>query len=62
MELTPSVIAGVDQPCASIDAALNELRRLQSTDIRELSAALTRTGAPAVPAWTPPVSPACGTR
>jgi hypothetical protein len=62
MELTPSVIAGVDQPCASIDTALDELRRLQSTVVRELSTALTRAGQAAVPAWTPPVSPACGTR
>jgi hypothetical protein len=54
MELTPSVIAGVDQPCASIDTALGELRRLQSTIIGDLRAAL--------PAWTPPTSPACGSK
>jgi len=60
MELTPSVIAGVDQPCASIDAALDELRRLQATSLGELRAALARAGQPALPTWTPPPSPACG--
>ena len=48
MELTPSVIAGVDVPCAAIDKAIAELRRLQGT---------VATG---VPAWTPPAAPACG--
>ena len=45
---TPSVVAGVDGPCASIDAALAGLRKLQ--------AGLD----PALPKWTPPPAPACG--
>jgi hypothetical protein len=45
---TPSVIAGVDAPCAAIDKALDTLRKLDTSI------------AGGVPAWTPPVAPACG--
>ena len=45
---TPSVIAGVDGPCASIDRAFETLRGLQPK-LAELS----------LPAWTPPAS-GCG--
>jgi photosystem II stability/assembly factor-like uncharacterized protein len=45
---TPSVIAGVDTPCASIDKGLAALRAL---DVSALSD---------VPRWTPPAAPACG--
>ena len=49
-EPTPSVVAGVDGPCAAIDKALGEIRSLQPK-IAELS----------LPAWTPPAD-ACGER
>jgi len=45
---TPSVIAGVDGPCAAIDTALDGLRKLQAT----MDASL--------PRWNPPAAPACG--
>ena len=48
MEPTPSIVAGVDGPCAAIDAALDGLRKLQAG----FDAAL--------PKWTPPAAPACG--
>jgi photosystem II stability/assembly factor-like uncharacterized protein len=56
---TASVIAGVDGPCHAIDAALDGLRRLETTTVVELSAMLTRAGLMALPAWTPPAGPAC---
>ena len=59
-EPTPSVIAGVDGPCQAIDAALDELRRLQSTSVAELNSALARAKHAPLPAWSPPVAPACG--
>jgi hypothetical protein len=52
MEPTPSVVAGVDVPCASIDKALDELRRLQSSASAQANAGL--------PPWTAPTAPACG--
>jgi hypothetical protein len=44
---TPSVVGGVDAPCAAIDNALATLRTLDTsmTD---------------VPTWAPPPAPACG--
>jgi hypothetical protein len=57
---TASVIAGVDGPCRAIDASLDSLRRLQATNIAELNALLARAGLAALPAWTPPATPACG--
>ena len=33
VEPTPSVIAGVDGPCKQLDTALDELRRLETTDL-----------------------------
>jgi hypothetical protein len=59
---TASVIAGVDGPCASVDKALDGLRKLQATSVAELSVTLTRAGLAALPAWTPPAAPACGPR
>ncbi len=57
---TPSVIAGVDGPCRAIDAMLDNLRRLQSTNAVELNALLAKANLPALPAWTPPAAPSCG--
>jgi photosystem II stability/assembly factor-like uncharacterized protein len=57
---TASVIAGVDEPCRAIDAGLTILRGLQTSNIAELNAALTRAGLGMVPVWTPPAAPACG--
>ncbi|HEY7055718.1 MAG TPA: hypothetical protein VH458_04295, partial [Vicinamibacterales bacterium] len=59
-EPTPSVIAGVDGPCHSIDVALDEIRRLQGTSVAELNAALARAHLAPLPAWTSPAVPACG--
>jgi photosystem II stability/assembly factor-like uncharacterized protein len=61
-EPTASVVAGVDGPCRAIDTALDTLRRLQSTNVAELNALLTRASLGALPAWTPPAAPACGPR
>ena len=44
----PSVITGVDAPCAAIDKALETLRTLDTSIAGD------------VPAWTPPAAPACG--
>ena len=57
---TASIVAGVDAPCRAIDAGLTVLRGLQTSNIAELNAALTRAGVGTVPAWTPPAGPACG--
>ena len=46
---TASVLDGVNQPCARIDRAFDVLRR-QAPKIADLG----------LPAWTPPVAPACG--
>ena len=62
IEPTPSVIAGVDGPCKAIDSALDGLRGLQTTSVAELNATLARAGLAVLPAWTPPVAPACGSR
>jgi photosystem II stability/assembly factor-like uncharacterized protein len=62
VEPTPSVIAGVDGPCKAIDNALDGLRGLQTTSVAELNATLARAGLAVLPAWTPPVAPACGSR
>jgi photosystem II stability/assembly factor-like uncharacterized protein len=53
---TASVIAGVDVPCASIDGALETLRRLQGASIADLDAMLKRSGLAPLPAWTPPAA------
>ena len=50
MDPTPSVVAGVDGPCAAVDKAFGELRALRP-----------KIEALALPAWSPPVS-ACGER
>ncbi|HEX5474640.1 MAG TPA: hypothetical protein VFX12_08280 [Vicinamibacterales bacterium] len=59
---TPSVVAGVDGPCTSIDRGFDGLRRLQATKIAEVNRLLARSGGAALPAWTPPAAPACGSR
>jgi photosystem II stability/assembly factor-like uncharacterized protein len=59
---TASVTAGVDTPCHAIDAALDSLRKLQATNVTELNAMLARASLGALPAWTPPAAPACGSR
>jgi photosystem II stability/assembly factor-like uncharacterized protein len=46
---TPSIVAGVDAPCRTIDVALDRLRELQSKN----------PGIPALRSWTPPAAPAC---
>ena len=61
-EPTPSVIAGVDGPCKAIDAALDELRRLQTASVAELNASLKRAGLAPLPGWSPPPAPACGSK
>jgi hypothetical protein len=60
LEPTPSVIAGVDQPCRAIDTALDSLRRVQATNVVELNGMLARVGLSALPVWTLPATPACG--
>jgi photosystem II stability/assembly factor-like uncharacterized protein len=57
---TASVVAGVDAPCRAIDAALDALRKLQAANVAELDAILARANLDALPAWTPPAAPACG--
>ena len=52
MEPTASIVAGVDVPCANIDAANAELRKVQ-TQLASASIA-------GLPQWTPPPAPACG--
>jgi hypothetical protein len=57
---TPSVIAGVDEPCKQLDATIAALRKLQSTSVAELNTLLTSSGLAQLPAWSPPAAPACG--
>ena len=57
---TASVVAGVDVPCKSIDAAFDSLRKLLAGDVASLNAALTGAGLQTLPSWTPPAAPACG--
>jgi hypothetical protein len=45
---SPSVVAGVDGPCQSIDKALDGLRSILAGGVSGL------------PAWNPPAAPACG--
>ncbi|MGH9410525.1 MAG: WD40/YVTN/BNR-like repeat-containing protein [Vicinamibacterales bacterium] len=59
---TPSVTNGVDEPCAAIDRALAELRRIETTDVAQLNTSLSHAGPPALPVWTPPTAPACGAK
>jgi len=53
---TSSVVAGVDAPCKQLDAALDSLRKLQSTSVAELNRMLAGTG---IPLWNPPAAPSC---
>jgi len=43
-------------------SALDGLRRLEATSVAELNATLAGAGLAALPAWTPPATPACGMR
>jgi hypothetical protein len=53
---TPSIVTGVDAPCRAIDAALGEVRTLQTSKIGPLNAMLATAGLAALPPWTPPAS------
>ena len=57
---TPSVIAGVDGPCAQLDSTLDRVRKLQATSIAELNRRLAGARVAQLPAWSPPAPPACG--
>jgi hypothetical protein len=62
-EPTPSVVAGVDGPCRSIDAALDALRKLQATSVATVNASTHASARPApLPTWASPAAPACGGR
>jgi hypothetical protein len=60
LQPTPSVVAGVDTPCAAIEKGLDTLRRLQATSIAELNAAFARSSSPPLPVWQIPQKTACG--
>jgi hypothetical protein len=62
MAPTPSIIAGVDGPCQSIDAALVTLGQLQASRVTELNTLLTRAGQAALPAPPKVSAPACGAK
>jgi len=62
VEPTPSVIAGVDGPCRAIDAALDGLRRLQTTTLADLNGTIARAGLPALPSLTLPPAPSCAVK
>jgi hypothetical protein len=57
---TSSLVAGVDEPCRAIDAALERLRQLETTTIAGLRAKL-RSAPQQIPAWTAPSS-GCGAK
>ena len=56
---TPSVVAGVDEPCRQLDASMDTLRNVQAT-VTALNTTLKRANLPTLPSWTPPAAPACG--
>jgi hypothetical protein len=62
MAPTPSIVAGVDGPCQSIDAALVTLGQLQASRVTELNTLLTRAGQAALPAPPRVSAPACGAK
>jgi hypothetical protein len=53
---TASIVAGVDAPCRSIDAALVALRTMHTSSVAPLDAKLAAVGLAPLPAWTPPPS------
>ena len=55
-----TVIAAIDGACQNIDSALSEFRRLEGRAI-QLNAQLAQAHLAAVPVWSPPAGPACGT-
>jgi hypothetical protein len=57
---TPSVVAGVDEPCKQLDSTIGSFRSLQTTKVSALNALLAGERLAALPAWTPPAAPACG--
>jgi photosystem II stability/assembly factor-like uncharacterized protein len=56
---TPSVIAGVDEPCKQLDATIGKLRSLETTSIAALNAQLTGAGLSALPPWTRAATRVC---
>jgi photosystem II stability/assembly factor-like uncharacterized protein len=60
MAPTPSIVAGVEGPCRSIDAALDTLRQLQAGRVAEMNTLLAGTGQASLPVVTLPSVPACG--
>jgi photosystem II stability/assembly factor-like uncharacterized protein len=60
MAVTPSVLAGVEGPCQSIDAALEALRQLQAGRVTEMNTLLARAGLTPLPAVPVQSAPACG--
>jgi hypothetical protein len=57
---TPSVVAGVDEPCKQLDATIATLAKLQATSVATLNAQFESAGVGALPAWKAPTAPACG--
>jgi len=57
---TPSVVAGVDEPCKQLDATNASLAKLQATGIAALNAQLASAGLGALPARKTPTASACG--
>ncbi|HEX8941819.1 MAG TPA: hypothetical protein VF785_01710 [Gemmatimonadaceae bacterium] len=57
---TPSVVAGVDEPCKQLDATIASLAKLQATSIAAVNAQLASAGLGRLPAWNAPAAPACG--
>jgi photosystem II stability/assembly factor-like uncharacterized protein len=57
---TPSVVAGVDDPCKQLDETLVALAKLQTTSIAALNAQLGSARLDRLPAWKAPAGPACG--
>jgi photosystem II stability/assembly factor-like uncharacterized protein len=57
---TPSVVAGVDEPCKQLDATIASLAKLQATSIATLNVQFESAGLGALSAWKAPTAPACG--
>ena len=56
---TPSVIAGVDEPCKQLDATISKLQSLETTSIAALNTQLASAGLSALPSWTKRATSAC---
>jgi hypothetical protein len=57
---TPSVVAGVDDPCKRLDETIASLAKLQTTSIATLNAQFESAGLGALSVWKAPTAPACG--